>query len=99
MHTRGAPDEPRWLKARSPAYLICMRELRLNSTGGFRKFRKNFRRRNGNSPHVTPRFTMRWARLVSRFFNVRYPLVDGQKVNFGNIDGDNPPQAAYTEAR
>ncbi|MEM9780258.1 MAG: DNA topoisomerase IV subunit A, partial [Pseudomonadota bacterium] len=30
--------------------------------------------------------------------NMRYPLVDGQG-NFGNIDGDNPAAARYTEAR
>lgn len=29
---------------------------------------------------------------------MRYPLVDGQG-NFGNIDGDNPAAARYTEAR
>jgi topoisomerase-4 subunit A len=37
------------------------------------------------------------ARLAQDF-NVRYPLVDGQG-NFGNIDGDNPAAARYTEAR
>ncbi|MEQ1716067.1 MAG: DNA topoisomerase IV subunit A, partial [Hyphomicrobium sp.] len=37
------------------------------------------------------------ARLAQDFA-VRYPLVDGQG-NFGNIDGDNPAAARYTEAR
>ena len=46
---------------------------------------------------VTPRFTTRWP-VLAQDFNVRYPLVDGQG-NFGNIDGDNPAAARYTEAR
>ena len=37
------------------------------------------------------------ARLAQDF-SVRYPMVDGQG-NFGNIDGDNPAAARYTEAR
>ncbi|MGB3146745.1 MAG: DNA topoisomerase IV subunit A, partial [Paracoccaceae bacterium] len=37
------------------------------------------------------------ARLAQPFA-MRYPLVDGQG-NFGNIDGDNPAAARYTEAR
>jgi topoisomerase IV subunit A len=37
------------------------------------------------------------ARLAQDFA-MRYPLVDGQG-NFGNIDGDNPAAARYTEAR
>ena len=48
-------------------------------------------------PHGDAAIYDAMARLAQDF-NVRYPLVDGQG-NFGNIDGDNPAAARYTEAR
>ena len=44
-----------------------------------------------------PKLAETLARLAQDF-SVRYPLIDGQG-NFGNIDGDNPAAARYTEAR
>jgi topoisomerase-4 subunit A len=75
-----------------------MRELRLSSTGGFRKSAKISGDVMGNyHPHGDAAIYDAMARLAQDF-NVRYPLVDGQG-NFGNIDGDNPAAARYTEAR
>ena len=48
-------------------------------------------------PHGDAAIYDAMARLAQDF-NVRYPLVHGQG-NFGNIDGDNPAAARYTEAR
>ena len=48
-------------------------------------------------PHGDAAIYDAMARLAQDFA-VRYPLVDGQG-NFGNIDGDNPAAARYTEAR
>jgi len=75
-----------------------MRELRLSSTGGFRKSAKISGDVMGNyHPHGDAAIYDAMARLAQDFA-VRYPLVDGQG-NFGNIDGDNPAAARYTEAR
>jgi topoisomerase-4 subunit A len=75
-----------------------MRELRLSSSGGFRKSAKISGDVMGNyHPHGDAAIYDAMARLAQDF-NVRYPLVDGQG-NFGNIDGDNPAAARYTEAR
>jgi len=48
-------------------------------------------------PHGDAAIYDAMARLAQDF-SVRYPMVDGQG-NFGNIDGDNPAAARYTEAR
>jgi topoisomerase-4 subunit A len=78
--------------------LYAMRELRLASNGGFRKSAKISGDVMGNyHPHGDAAIYDAMARLAQDF-NVRYPLVDGQG-NFGNIDGDNPAAARYTEAR
>ncbi|MGI9395488.1 MAG: DNA topoisomerase IV subunit A, partial [Boseongicola sp.] len=78
--------------------LYAMRELRLASTGGFRKSAKISGDVMGNyHPHGNQAIYDAMARLAQDF-NVRYPLVDGQG-NFGNIDGDNPAAERYTEAR
>jgi topoisomerase-4 subunit A len=75
-----------------------MRELRLASSGGFRKSAKISGDVMGNyHPHGDAAIYDAMARLAQDF-NVRYPLVDGQG-NFGNIDGDNPAASRYTEAR
>ena len=75
-----------------------MRELRLSSTGGFRKSAKISGDVMGNyHPHGDAAIYDAMARLAQDFA-VRYPLVDGQG-NFGNIDGDNPAASRYTEAR
>ncbi|MEM8576600.1 MAG: DNA topoisomerase (ATP-hydrolyzing), partial [Pseudomonadota bacterium] len=97
MH-RALPDARDGLKPVHRRILFAMRELRLGSTGGFRKSAKISGDVMGNyHPHGNAAIYDAMARLAQDF-NVRYPLVDGQG-NFGNIDGDNPAAERYTEAR
>ncbi len=97
MH-RALPDARDGLKPVHRRILFAMRELRLSSAGGFRKSAKISGDVMGNyHPHGDAAIYDAMARLAQDF-NVRYPLVDGQG-NFGNIDGDNPAAARYTEAR
>lgn len=97
MH-RALPDARDGLKPVHRRILYAMRELRLSSTGGFRKSAKISGDVMGNyHPHGDGAIYDALARLAQDF-NVRYPLVDGQG-NFGNIDGDNPAASRYTEAR
>jgi len=97
MH-RALPDARDGLKPVHRRILYAMRELRLGSNGGFRKSAKISGDVMGNyHPHGDAAIYDAMARLAQDF-NVRYPLVDGQG-NFGNIDGDNPAAARYTEAR
>jgi len=97
MH-RALPDARDGLKPVHRRILYAMRELRLASNGGFRKSAKISGDVMGNyHPHGDSAIYDAMARLAQEF-NVRYPLVDGQG-NFGNIDGDNPAAARYTEAR
>jgi len=97
MH-RALPDARDGLKPVHRRILYAMRELRLNAGGGFRKSAKISGDVMGNyHPHGDAAIYDAMARLAQDF-NVRYPLVDGQG-NFGNIDGDNPAAARYTEAR
>ncbi len=97
MH-RALPDARDGLKPVHRRILYAMRELRLTSTGGFRKSAKISGDVMGNyHPHGDAAIYDAMARLAQDF-NVRYPLVDGQG-NFGNIDGDNPAAPRYTEAR
>ncbi|WP_299300961.1 DNA topoisomerase IV subunit A [uncultured Litoreibacter sp.] len=97
MH-RALPDARDGLKPVHRRILYAMRELRLASGGGFRKSAKISGDVMGNyHPHGDAAIYDAMARLAQEF-NVRYPLVDGQG-NFGNIDGDNPAAARYTEAR
>ena len=97
MH-RALPDVRDGLKPVHRRILYAMRELRLVSNGGFRKSAKISGDVMGNyHPHGDAAIYDAMARLAQDF-NVRYPLVDGQG-NFGNIDGDNPAAARYTEAR
>ena len=97
MH-RALPDARDGLKPVHRRILYAMRELRLNSTGGYRKSAKISGDVMGNyHPHGDAAIYDAMARLAQDF-NVRYPLVDGQG-NFGNIDGDNPAASRYTEAR
>ncbi|MBZ0128456.1 MAG: DNA topoisomerase IV subunit A [Rhodobacteraceae bacterium] len=97
MH-RALPDARDGLKPVHRRILYAMRELKLASTGGFRKSAKITGDVMGNyHPHGDAAIYDAMARLAQDF-NVRYPLVDGQG-NFGNIDGDNPAAARYTEAR
>ena len=97
MH-RALPDARDGLKPVHRRILYAMRELRLNSGGGFRKSAKISGDVMGNyHPHGDAAIYDAMARLAQDF-NVRYPLVDGQG-NFGNIDGDNPAASRYTEAR
>ncbi len=97
MH-RALPDARDGLKPVHRRILYAMRELRLSSTGGFRKSAKISGDVMGNyHPHGDAAIYDAMARLAQDFA-MRYPLVDGQG-NFGNIDGDNPAAARYTEAR
>jgi len=97
MH-RALPDARDGLKPVHRRILYAMRELRLASSGGFRKSAKISGDVMGNyHPHGDAAIYDAMARLAQDF-NVRYPLVDGQG-NFGNIDGDNPAASRYTEAR
>ena len=95
---RALPDARDGLKPVHRRILYAMRELRLSSSGGFRKSAKISGDVMGNyHPHGDAAIYDAMARLAQDF-NVRYPLVDGQG-NFGNIDGDNPAASRYTEAR
>ncbi len=95
---RALPDARDGLKPVHRRILFAMRELKLSSTGGFRKSAKISGDVMGNyHPHGDAAIYDAMARLAQDFA-VRYPLVDGQG-NFGNIDGDNPAAARYTEAR
>ncbi len=97
MH-RALPDARDGLKPVHRRILYAMRELRLASNGGFRKSAKISGDVMGNyHPHGDAAIYDAMARLAQDF-TIRYPLVDGQG-NFGNIDGDNPAAARYTEAR
>ncbi len=97
MH-RALPDARDGLKPVHRRILYAMRELKLASNGGFRKSAKISGDVMGNyHPHGDQAIYDALARLAQEF-NVRYPLVDGQG-NFGNVDGDNPAAARYTEAR
>ena len=97
MH-RALPDARDGLKPVHRRILYAMRELKLSASGGFRKSAKISGDVMGNyHPHGDAAIYDAMARLAQDF-NVRYPLVDGQG-NFGNIDGDNPAAARYTEAR
>jgi topoisomerase-4 subunit A len=97
MH-RALPDARDGLKPVHRRILYAMRELRLSSTGGFRKSAKVTGDVMGNyHPHGDAAIYDAMARLAQPFA-MRYPLVDGQG-NFGNIDGDNPAAARYTETR
>ncbi|MBJ6372702.1 DNA topoisomerase IV subunit A [Sedimentitalea arenosa] len=97
MH-RALPDARDGLKPVHRRILYAMRELKLSSSGGFRKSAKISGDVMGNyHPHGDAAIYDAMARLAQDF-NVRYPLVDGQG-NFGNIDGDNPAASRYTEAR
>ncbi|SIO52426.1 DNA topoisomerase IV subunit A [Rhodovulum sp. ES.010] len=95
---RALPDARDGLKPVHRRILYAMRELRLSSSGGYRKSAKISGDVMGNyHPHGDSAIYDAMARLAQEF-NVRYPLVDGQG-NFGNIDGDNPAASRYTEAR
>ena len=97
MH-RALPDARDGLKPVHRRILYAMRELKLASKGGFRKSAKISGDVMGNyHPHGDAAIYDAMARLAQAF-NVPYPLLDGQG-NFGNIDGDNPAAARYTEAR
>ena len=95
---RALPDARDGLKPVHRRILYAMRELRLSPTGAFRKSAKITGDVMGNyHPHGDAAIYGAMARLAQDFA-MRYPLVDGQG-NFGNIDGDNPAAARYTEAR
>lgn len=97
MH-RALPDARDGLKPVHRRILYAMSRLKLSPTGGFLKSAKITGDTMGDfHPHGDAAIYDAMARLAQDF-NVRYPLVDGQG-NFGNIDGDNPAAARYTEAR
>ena len=95
---RALPDARDGLKPVHRRILYVMRNMRLAHNGPFRKCAKISGEVMGNfHPHGDQAIYDALARLAQDF-NMRTPLVDGQG-NFGNIDGDNPAAARYTEAR
>lgn len=95
---RALPDARDGLKPVHRRILYAMSRLKLSPTGGFLKSAKISGDTMGDfHPHGDAAIYDAMARLAQDF-NVRYPLVHGQG-NFGNIDGDNPAAARYTEAR
>ncbi|MCP5075391.1 MAG: DNA topoisomerase IV subunit A [Rhodobacteraceae bacterium] len=97
MH-RALPDARDGLKPVHRRILYAMSRLKLASGGKFLKSAKISGDTMGDfHPHGDAAIYDAMARLAQDF-NVRYPLVDGQG-NFGNVDGDNPAAARYTEAR
>ena len=94
MH-RALPDARDGLKPVHRRILYAMRELKLTSTGGFRKSAEMSGDVMGNyHPHGDAAIYDAMARLAQDFA-MRYPLVDGQG-NYGNIDGDGPAASRYT---
>lgn len=97
MH-RALPDARDGLKPVHRRILYAMSRLKLASNGKYLKSAKISGDTMGDfHPHGDAAIYDAMARLAQDF-NVRYPMVDGQG-NFGNIDGDNPAAARYTEAR
>ena len=97
MH-RALPDARDGLKPVHRRILYAMRQLGLGPASKFLKSAKITGDVMGNyHPHGDAAIYDAMARLAQDFA-MRYPLVDGQG-NFGNIDGDNPAAARYTEAR
>ena len=97
MH-RALPDARDGLKPVHRRILHAMRELKLSSTGAFRKSAKIAGDVMGNyHPHGDSAIYDAMVRMAQDFM-LRYPLVDGQG-NFGNIDGDAAAASRYTEAR
>ena len=95
---RALPDARDGLKPVHRRILYAMRELRLTSSGAYRKSAKISGDVMGNyHPHGDAAIYDAMVRLAQDFA-MRYPLVDGQG-NFGNIDGDNAAASRYTEAR
>ena len=95
---RALPDVRDGLKPVHRRVLYAMREMRLLSTGGYKKSAKVVGEVMGNfHPHGDQSIYDALVRLAQDFA-ARYPLVDGQG-NFGNVDGDNPAAMRYTEAR
>src|SRR5476649_1604592 len=95
---RALPDVRDGLKPVHRRILFGMRLLRLDPGTSFKKSAKVVGDVMGSfHPHGDQAIYDALARLAQDFA-VRYPLVDGQG-NFGNIDGDNPAAARYTEAR
>ena len=97
MH-RALPDARDGLKPVHRRILYAMYRLKLVSNGKFLKSAKISGDTMGDfHPNGDAAIYDAMARLAQDF-SVRYPMVDGQG-NFGNIDGDNPAAARYTEAR
>ena len=97
MH-RALPDARDGLKPVHRRILYAMYRLKLVASGKFLKSAKISGDTMGDfHPHGDAAIYDAMARLAQDF-SVRYPMVDGQG-NFGNIDGDNPAAARYTEAR
>ena len=85
-------------RALGDRYLTYALSTITEPNGPYRKCAKITGEVMGNyHPHGDQAIYDALARLAQDF-NMRLPLVDGQG-NFGNIDGDNPAAARYTEAR
>ncbi len=96
--SRALPDVRDGLKPVHRRILYAMQQLRLVPDGKTLKCAKIVGDTMGDyHPHGDMAIYDALARLAQDFM-VRYPLIDGQG-NFGNIDGDSPAAARYTEAR
>lgn len=95
---RALPDARDGLKPVQRRILYTLRDLGLRPGGRFRKCAKICGDVSGNyHPHGELIVYPTLARLAQDF-TLRYPLVTGQG-NFGSLDGDDPAQMRYTEAK
>src|SRR5260221_4123262 len=95
---RSLPDVRDGLKPVHRRLLFAMRQLGLDPASGYKKAARVVGDVIGKfHPHGDIAVYEALVRLAQDFA-VRYPMVDGQG-NFGNIDGDNPADLRYTEAR
>ena len=96
--SRSLPDVRDGLKPVHRRLLFAMLQLKLDPGQGFKKSARVVGDVMGKfHPHGDAAIYDAMVRLAQEFA-MRYCLVEGQG-NFGNIDGDNPAAARYTEAR
>ncbi len=96
--SRALPDVRDGLKPVHRRIVYGMQTLGITPDKSFRKSATLIGEVMGKfHPHGDSSIYDAAARLAQDF-NIRYPLVEGQG-NFGNIDGDRPAAARYTEVR
>ncbi len=96
--SRALPDVRDGLKPVHRRVLYGMHELGLSHNKPFRKSARIVGDVLGKyHPHGDSSVYDAMVRMAQEW-SLRYPLVDGQG-NFGSVDGDDPAQMRYTEAR